>query len=230
MTDIDPQADLVVHFAGEHMTVKVPLAGPVTGEWLQHYQRLLELITLIHVGAGAQLPDQLHQGLLGSAVPRVVQHLLERVQVVIELHTASVTDPTDIRERFGASRGGEVGFPLCAGGCWAARCWCSLWPPVHRQRVGPRGLGGGGRRAGGGPPGAGPGCPGVAGRGDVGERQPGELGGGASALGRARLCGRCLGVWRRAAVRRRRGLRRPGRRAAGRRGVRRRLRRARPAG
>ena len=74
-------------------------------------QRLLELITLIHVGAGAQLPDQLHQGLLGSAVPRVVQHLLERVQVVVEFHMASVTDPTGIRERFGASRGGEVGFP-----------------------------------------------------------------------------------------------------------------------
>jgi len=33
-----------------------------------------------------------------------------------------------------------------------------------RQRVGPRGLGGGGRRTGGGAPGAGPGCPGVAGR------------------------------------------------------------------
>jgi hypothetical protein len=40
MTDIDPQADLEVRFAGEHMTVKVPLAGPVTGEWLQDYQKL----------------------------------------------------------------------------------------------------------------------------------------------------------------------------------------------
>lgn len=40
MTDIDRQADLEVHFAGEHMTVKVPLAGPVTGEWLQYYQKL----------------------------------------------------------------------------------------------------------------------------------------------------------------------------------------------
>ena len=40
MTDIDRQADLEVHFAGEHMTVKVPLAGPVTGEWLQCYQKL----------------------------------------------------------------------------------------------------------------------------------------------------------------------------------------------
>lgn len=40
MTDIDPRADLEVRFAGEHMTVKVPLAGPVTGEWLQDYQKL----------------------------------------------------------------------------------------------------------------------------------------------------------------------------------------------
>ncbi len=41
MTDIDPQADLEVHFAGEHVAVKVPLAGPVTGEWLQNYQKLV---------------------------------------------------------------------------------------------------------------------------------------------------------------------------------------------
>ena len=40
MTDIDPRADLEVRFAGEHMTVKVPLAGSVTGEWLQDYQKL----------------------------------------------------------------------------------------------------------------------------------------------------------------------------------------------
>ena len=26
MTDIDPQADLEVHFVGEHMTVRLPLA------------------------------------------------------------------------------------------------------------------------------------------------------------------------------------------------------------
>ena len=40
MTDVDPEADLEVRFAGEHVTVKVPLAGPVTGEWLQDYQKL----------------------------------------------------------------------------------------------------------------------------------------------------------------------------------------------
>jgi len=40
-------------------------------------QRLLELVTLVHIRASAQLPDQLHQGLLGSPVTRVAQHLLE---------------------------------------------------------------------------------------------------------------------------------------------------------
>jgi hypothetical protein len=40
MTDIDSQADIEVHSAGEHVTVRVPLAGPVTGEWLRCYQQL----------------------------------------------------------------------------------------------------------------------------------------------------------------------------------------------
>jgi hypothetical protein len=40
-------------------------------------QRRLELIALVYIRAGAQLPDQLHQGVLGSPVPWVVQHLLE---------------------------------------------------------------------------------------------------------------------------------------------------------
>lgn len=31
MTDIDRQADVEAPFAGEHMTVKVPLAGTVSG-------------------------------------------------------------------------------------------------------------------------------------------------------------------------------------------------------
>ncbi len=40
MTDIDPQADIELHTAGEHVTVRVPLGGPVTGEWLRYYQKL----------------------------------------------------------------------------------------------------------------------------------------------------------------------------------------------
>ena len=40
MTDIDPQADIELHSAGGQVTVAVPLAGGVTGEWLGCYQKL----------------------------------------------------------------------------------------------------------------------------------------------------------------------------------------------
>jgi hypothetical protein len=40
MTDIDPQADIELHPADERVTVKVPLAGAVTAEWLRRYQKL----------------------------------------------------------------------------------------------------------------------------------------------------------------------------------------------
>jgi hypothetical protein len=40
MTDIDPKADIELHTVNEHVIVRVPLAGPVTGEWLRRYQRL----------------------------------------------------------------------------------------------------------------------------------------------------------------------------------------------
>jgi len=40
MTDIDPKSDIEVHAVDEQVIVRVPLAGPVTGEWLRRYQRL----------------------------------------------------------------------------------------------------------------------------------------------------------------------------------------------
>ncbi len=40
MTDIDPKSDIELHTANEHVIARVPLAGPVTDEWLQRYQRL----------------------------------------------------------------------------------------------------------------------------------------------------------------------------------------------
>jgi hypothetical protein len=40
VTDIDPQADIDVRPADGHVTVRVPLAGTVTGEWLRCYQEL----------------------------------------------------------------------------------------------------------------------------------------------------------------------------------------------
>jgi len=40
MTDIDPKSDIELRTVNEHVIVRVPLAGPVTGEWLRRYQRL----------------------------------------------------------------------------------------------------------------------------------------------------------------------------------------------
>jgi uncharacterized membrane protein len=40
MTDIDSQADIELHSSDGHVTVSVPLAGAVTGEWLRCYQQL----------------------------------------------------------------------------------------------------------------------------------------------------------------------------------------------
>ena len=42
MTDIDPQADIELHSGAEHVTVRVPLAGTVTGEWLRCYRELAQ--------------------------------------------------------------------------------------------------------------------------------------------------------------------------------------------
>ena len=53
MTDIDPQADIELQPADEHVTVRVPLAGAVTGEWLRCYQQLA-LATKVPVQAQAR--------------------------------------------------------------------------------------------------------------------------------------------------------------------------------
>jgi hypothetical protein len=52
MTDIDPAADIELDIADEQVTVRVPLAGPVTNEWARCYQ---ELALAAQVPAQAQV-------------------------------------------------------------------------------------------------------------------------------------------------------------------------------
>jgi len=40
VTDIDPKSDIEFRTVNEYVIVRVPLAGPVTGEWLRRCQRL----------------------------------------------------------------------------------------------------------------------------------------------------------------------------------------------
>ena len=53
MTDIDPRAEIELHSADGHVTVRVPLAGEVTTEWLGCYQQLA-LAALVPVQAQAR--------------------------------------------------------------------------------------------------------------------------------------------------------------------------------
>jgi hypothetical protein len=53
MTDIDPQAEIELHPANEYLTVRVPLAGAVTGDWLRCHQQLA-LATKVPAQAQAQ--------------------------------------------------------------------------------------------------------------------------------------------------------------------------------
>jgi hypothetical protein len=63
--------------------------------------------------------------------------VLERVQVVVELHTASVTDPTDIHERFWRVAAEKLGSSALvgagqrgAGARGSRRCIVSGWGRV----------------------------------------------------------------------------------------------------
>ena len=54
MTNIDPQADIELDLAGEHVTAKVSLDGAVTSQWLRYYQ---ELALTAQVSAKAEALD-----------------------------------------------------------------------------------------------------------------------------------------------------------------------------
>jgi len=80
MTDIDPRADIEIHPADAGVTVRVPLAGPVTGGWLQCYQQLA-------LGRGMSVQGQLHD---------------DRAWVVVNVPARS--DPAEVAAALDAAR------------------------------------------------------------------------------------------------------------------------------
>ena len=80
MTDIDPEADIELHPAGEHMTVRVPLAGHVTSEWLRCYQKVA----------------------LASQVPAQARALHDRAWIVVNVPASS--DKADVVATMDAAR------------------------------------------------------------------------------------------------------------------------------
>ena len=80
MTDIDPQADIKLDPADEHVTVRVPLAGTVTGEWLRCYQQLA----------------------LAAKVPALAQARHDRAWIVVNVPVTS--DQGDVAATMDAAR------------------------------------------------------------------------------------------------------------------------------
>ncbi|HEY2550649.1 MAG TPA: hypothetical protein VGI64_08730 [Streptosporangiaceae bacterium] len=64
MTDIDDKSDIELHTANEHVIARVPLAGPVTDEWLRCYQRLARA-----TGMPVQTQEHRHRAWIVVRVP-----------------------------------------------------------------------------------------------------------------------------------------------------------------
>ena len=129
MTDIDPQADIEVHLADEHVTAKVPLDGPVTNEWLRCYQEL---------ALAAQVPVQaeaLHGrawlvvSMPASSDQAEVVATMDGARVLITEADAAADRPAtatqteaSVRDWWARSRGSAVSKPQ-TGGIQAEKRW-----------------------------------------------------------------------------------------------------------
>ncbi len=80
MTDIDPRADIEIHPDDAGVTVRIPLAGPVTGGWLACYQQLA----------------------LARSMPVRGQSLDDRAWVVVSVPASG--DPADVAAMLDAAR------------------------------------------------------------------------------------------------------------------------------
>ena len=80
MTDIDPRADIEIDPADAGVTVRIPLAGPVTGGWLECLQKLA----------------------LARGMPVQGQACEDRAWVVVDVPAR--TDPADVAAMLDASR------------------------------------------------------------------------------------------------------------------------------
>ena len=133
MTDIDPQADIELHPADERVTVRVPLAGPVTGEWLRCYQQLA-LATKVPVQAQAH--DErawlVVSVATGSDQGEVVAAMDAACALIAEADAAAPPPATtkaeaSVRDWWAARRAGAPGRPVSVTGAAGAGAE-TRWP------------------------------------------------------------------------------------------------------
>jgi uncharacterized membrane protein len=133
MTDIDPQADIELHTADAHVTVRVPLAGVVTGEWLRCYQQLA-LATQVPVQAQAHderawivvnLPASSDQGEIAATLD-AARALLAEADAAAERPPATAKAEASVRDWWASTGGGAARRPvsgIVAAGTGAEKRW-----------------------------------------------------------------------------------------------------------
>jgi uncharacterized membrane protein len=134
MTDIDPQADIGLDPAEEHVRVRVPLAGAVTGEWLRCYQ---ELAVAAKVPALAEarhdrawivvsVPVTSDQGEV-AATMEAARALIAEADAAAERPPATVQVEASVRDWWAGRRGGTPGSVVSGPGIAGARAE-KRWP------------------------------------------------------------------------------------------------------
>ena len=136
MTDIDSQADIELHSADGHVTVRVPLAGAVTGEWLRCYQKLA-LATRVPVQAQARhdrawivvsVPASSDQGEVAATMDAAHALIAEAdAAAAAERSPATVKVEASVRDWWAGRRGSASGNLVSGPGIAGVRAE-KRWP------------------------------------------------------------------------------------------------------
>ena len=134
MTDIDPQADIELHPADEHVTVRVPLAGAVSGEWLRCYQKLAQA-TKVPAQAQARhdrawivvsVPASSDQGEVAATMD-AARALIAQADAAAERSPATAKAEASVRDWWASRRGNAPGSPVSGPGIVRAEAE-KRWP------------------------------------------------------------------------------------------------------
>jgi uncharacterized membrane protein len=133
VTDIDPRVDIELRPAAEHVTVRVPLAGAVTGEWLRCYQQLaLAAKVPVQAQAGHDRAWIVVSVLAGSDQGEVVatmdaaRALLAEADAAAERPSATAKVEASVRDWWAGRRGIAARRPvpgIVAAGAGAEKRW-----------------------------------------------------------------------------------------------------------
>ena len=118
-TDIDPTADIELNTSNDHVTARIPLAGPVSGEWLRCYERLARAAA-VPVQAEtrpdrawlvATLPASSNQAEIAETLDAALALIAESDTAVLRAPAAAQAEAS-IRDWWGRAQGGAHRRPI----------------------------------------------------------------------------------------------------------------------